>query len=309
MIREEIAIKGRYHLELIERAKALPVPAVAVVHPVDAASLLGAVESARAGLINPILVGPLKRIHQAAEQLQVDINPYSIIESKHSHHSAEIACSLAQSGDVKMMMKGALHTQELLSIVMQKGYNLRTARRMSHVMVADVPTYPRLLFITDAAINIFPSLEDKQSIVQNAIDLAIALGIKTPRVALLSAVELVNPKITPTIEAAALCKMADRGQIVGGILDGPLAFDNAISSEAAEIKHIRSDVAGRADILIPPDLESANILVKQLKYLVGAQMAGLVMGARIPIILTSRSEDASSRFISAAVGKIYVDSL
>lgn len=305
----KISIKGLRHQALLKTAQKLPAVSVAIVHPVDDISLMGAIESARAGLFNPILVGPRQRIQRTADDLQLDISHYQLIDTEHSHQSAEKACMLVASGDVKMLMKGALHTQELLSIVMQKEYNLRTDRRMSHIMVADVPTYPRLLFITDAAINIFPTLEDKKYIVQNAIDLAIALGITLPKVALLSAVELVNPKITSTIDAAALCKMADRGQITGGILDGPLAFDNAISEEAANIKKIDSDVAGRSDILVTSDLESANILVKQLKYLVGAQMAGLVMGARVPIILTSRSEDASSRFISSVVGKIYAHKL
>lgn len=301
-------IKGSRHQSLFERAKSLPRVSVAVVHPVDEVSLLGAVESARHGLIEPILVGPQARIKKTAEDLQVDVSDYEIINTLHSHDSAEKACGLAASGRVKMLMKGALHTQELLTIVLEKEFNLRTERRMSHVMVADVPTYPKLLFITDAAINIFPSLEDKKHIVQNVIDLARALGVEMPRVAILSAVETVNPKILSTLEAAALCKMADRGQITGGLLDGPLAFDNAISREAAEIKNIQSEVAGQADVLVTSDLESANILVKQLKYLVGAQMAGLVMGARVPIVLTSRSEDVSSRFISAVVGKLYAHS-
>lgn len=304
-----VVIKGSRHQALLERAKSLPSVTVAVVHPVDEVSLMGAVEAARHGLIEPILVGPEARIKKTADALQVDMSHYEIINTEHSHDSSEKACMLATSGRVKMLMKGALHTQELLTTVLQKEFNLRTERRMSHVMVADVPTYPKLLFITDAAINIFPSLEDKISIVQNAIDLARSLGIEVPLVAILSAVETVNPKILSTLEAAALCKMADRGQITGGLLDGPLAFDNAISKEAAKIKHIRSQVAGQSDVLVTSDLESANILVKQLKYFVGAQIAGLVMGARVPIILTSRSEDASSRFISAVVGKLYAHSV
>lgn len=272
----------------------------AVVHPVDAVSLEGAVEAARIGLIEPILVGPRSRIVRAAEDAGIDIAALPIENVEHSHAAAETACRLARSGAVEALMKGSLHTDELLGAVVDRSQGLRTDRRMSHVFIMDVPTYPRPLFISDAAINISPDLAAKADIVRNAIDCARALGVGMPRVALLAAVETVHASMPATLDAAALCKMADRGQITGGILDGPLAFDNAVSPEAAERKGIRSPVAGAADILIVPDIESGNMMAKQLFYLAGAESAGIVMGARVPIMLTSRADGRMSRLASAA---------
>nr|BAT27185.1 phosphate acetyltransferase [Aureimonas frigidaquae] len=272
----------------------------AVVHPVDAVSLEGAVEAARIGLIEPILVGPRSRIVRAAEDAGIDISALPIENVEHSHAAAETACRLARSGAVEALMKGSLHTDELLGAVVDRSQGLRTDRRMSHVFIMDVPTYPRPLFISDAAINISPDLAAKADIVRNAIDCARALGVGMPRVALLAAVETVHASMPATLDAAALCKMADRGQITGGILDGPLAFDNAVSPEAAERKGIRSPVAGAADILIVPDIESGNMMAKQLFYLAGAESAGIVMGARVPIMLTSRADGRMSRLASAA---------
>ena len=289
------------HDELLRKTEALsPVP-TAVVHPCDESSLKGAVEAAEANLIDPVLVGPASKIRQVADQYGLDIGRYRIVDVPHSHASAETGVKLARVGECEAVMKGSLHTDELMAEVVRKETGLRTGRRLSHVFVMNVPTYPRTLLITDAAINIYPTLEDKVDIVQNAIDLAKVLGVETPRVAILSAVETVNPKIASTLEAAALCKMADRGQIKGGILDGPLAFDNAISLEAAKTKGITSDVAGKADILLVPDLEAGNMLAKQLSFLANSDAAGIVLGARVPIILTSRADNVRTRLASCAV--------
>lgn len=273
----------------------------AVCHPCSEVSLLGAVEAAQQRLIEPVLVGPPEKLDATAKLAHVDIAPYRMVATEHSHGSAARAVELCRSGECEALMKGSLHTDELMHEVMQQATGLRTERRLSHVFVMHVPTYPRILFITDAAINIYPTLEDKADIVQNAIDLAHILGIARPKVAILSAVETVTPRITSTIDAAALCKMADRGQIVGGIVDGPLAFDNAISLKAAKIKKIESPVAGSADILVVPDMESGNMLAKQLEYLAEAESAGIVLGARVPIILTSRSDSAAVRLASSAI--------
>lgn len=286
---------------LLRMAEARPPLRTAVVHPVDALSLTGAVEAARRGLIEPVLIGPIVRIRAAAEAAGIDLAGLELMDVEHSHQAAARGCELAARGEAAAIMKGALHTDELLEAVVAAQSGLRTERRMSHVFVLDVPSYPRPLLVSDAALNIAPDLQVKRDIVQNAIDLAHAMDIPGPRVAILSAVETVNPKMVSTLDAAALCKMADRGQIVGGVLDGPLAFDNAISVEAAAAKGIRSPVAGRADILIVPDIESGNILAKQLFYLANAQSAGIVMGARVPIMLTSRSDPEASRLASCAL--------
>ena len=296
---------GRYRALLLA-ATDVPRVRTAVVHPVDAVSLLGAVEAAREGLIEPVLVGPEAKIRQAAAQANIDLTPYRIVPTEHSHAAADAAVALARTGDVQAIMKGALHTDELMHAVVAKDTGLRTGRRISHVFAMDVPTYPRPLFITDAAINVYPTLEDKRDIVQNAVDLAHALGIAAPRVAILSALETVSPKIVSTIEAAALCKMAERGQIEGAIVDGPMAFDLAISAEAAQTKGFVSPVAGQADILVVPDLEAGNMLAKQLEYLADAQVAGIVLGARVPIILTSRADGPLARLASCALAAILV---
>ncbi len=277
-----------------------PIP-VAVAHPCSKEALAGAVDSARAHLIEPILVGPEARIRSLADSIGLDIGPYRLVDALHSHDAAAKAVALCRSGEAEALMKGSLHTDELMGAVVPSATGLRTERRISHVFAMDVPTYPRPLFITDAAINIYPTLEDKVDILKNAIQLAHALLIAEPKVAILSAVETVNPKIPGTIDAAALCKMADRGQIVGALIDGPLAFDNAISREAALIKGIRSPVAGEADILLAPDLEAGNMLAKQLAYLGRADSAGIVLGARVPIVLTSRADSAEARMASCAV--------
>jgi phosphotransacetylase len=282
-------------------AEVRPPLRTAVVHPVDALSLCGAVEAARRGLIEPLLIGPTARVRTAALAAGLDLTGLQLIDVEHSHQAAARACELAAKGEAAAIMKGALHTDELLEAVVSGHSGLRTDRRMSHVFVLDVPSYPRPLLVSDAALNIAPDLATKRDIVQNAIDCAQAMDIVEPKVAILSAVETVNPKMISTIDAAALCKMADRGQIVGGELDGPLAFDIAISREAAEAKGIRSAVAGRADILIVPDIESGNMLAKQLHYLSNAQSAGIVMGARVPIMLTSRSDPEASRLASCAL--------
>ncbi len=277
-----------------------PIP-IAVAHPCDAESLRGPVQAAQAGLVDPILVGPEAKIRAVAEEHDIDIRGFRIVDVPHSHAAAEAAVALCRDGGAEALMKGSLHTDELMSAVISKEGGLRTARRISHVFLADVPTYPHPLMITDAAINIEPSLETKVDIIQNAIDLAHVLGLAEPKVAILSAVETVTPKIRSTIEAAALCKMADRGQIKGGLLDGPLAFDNAVSLVAAKTKGIRSAVAGNADILVVPDLESGNMVAKQLEYLADALMAGVVLGARVPIVLTSRADTAETRAASCAI--------
>jgi len=291
--------------DLRAQCAGLPPMPTAVAHPCDAVSLSGAVDAAREGLLEPILVGPERKIRAVAGAEGLDIAPFRLIPTKHSHEAAEKAVALVREGSASVLMKGSLHTDELMHEVMEKATGLRTERRISHVYVMHVPTYPKLLMVTDAAINIYPTLEDKRDICQNAIDLAQALGISQPKVGILSAVETVMPKIPSTVEAAALCKMADRGQITGGLLDGPLAFDNAISKEAAAIKHIRSDVAGDADILLVPDLEAGNMLAKQLTFLANADAAGLVVGARAPIILTSRADSVEARLASCAVAAIF----
>ncbi|MGC2210108.1 MAG: bifunctional enoyl-CoA hydratase/phosphate acetyltransferase [Candidatus Korobacteraceae bacterium] len=297
----ELRQKGRRYELLIEATRGLDPIRTAIVHPVDTPSLLGAVDAARAKLIVPVLVGPEKKIRAAAAQAGIDLAPYEIISTEHSAAAAAQAVTMARAGKVEALMKGSLHTDELMRAVVDGDGGLRTARRISHVYAIDAPDYPRAIFITDAAVNIYPTLEDKRDIVQNAIDLAHALGIPEPRVAILSAVETVTEKIRSTLDAAALCKMADRGQITGGILDGPLAFDNAVSAEAAKSKGLVSPVAGRADIFVVPDLEAGNMLAKQLEYLAEAQVAGIVLGARVPIILTSRADKTLSRLASCAI--------
>ncbi|MGQ9369742.1 bifunctional enoyl-CoA hydratase/phosphate acetyltransferase [Azospirillum sp. ST 5-10] len=292
------------HELLLKKCEALPPVPTAVVHPCDESSLRGAVEAAEAGLIAPVLVGPEAKIRAQAEVFGLDLRTYRIVDVPHSHAAAEAGVALARSGEAEAVMKGSLHTDELMSEVVRKDTGLRTGRRLSHVFVMNVATYPRALLITDAAINIYPSLEDKVHIVQNAIDLAKVLGVETPKVAILSAVETINPKIASTLEAAALCKMADRGQIKGGILDGPLAFDNAISAEAARTKGIVSEVPGQADILLVPDLEAGNMLAKQLSFLANADAAGIVLGARVPIILTSRADNVRTRLASCALASL-----
>ena len=277
-----------------------PIP-TAVVHPCDETSLEGAVRAAEARLIVPVLVGPEEKIRSVAQSCGLDIAPYEIVSTEHSHAAAAKAVALARAGKVEALMKGSLHTDELMHEVMATETGLRTSRRVSHAFIMDVPRYPDPLIITDAAINIFPKLEDKRDICQNAIDLAQVLGFKEPKVAVLSAVETVTSKIPSTLDAAALCKMADRGQITGGLVDGPLAFDNAISEEAARTKHIVSPVAGKANILLVPDLEAGNMLAKQLTYMADADAAGIVLGARIPIMLTSRADNPQTRTASAAV--------
>lgn len=286
---------------LIRKALELPAVPTAVAHPCDETSLQGAVEAAEAGLIIPILVGPKERIRSLAGTLGLDISRFEIVDAAHSHASAEKAVELVHSGKAELLMKGSLHSDELLGMVTKREGGLRTSRRISHVFVMDVPTHPQTLFITDAAVNIAPDLMAKRDIIQNAIDLYAGLGLGIPKVAILSAVETVNPNIPSTIEAAALCKMAERGQITGGELDGPLAFDNAISPEAARIKGITSSVAGHAQILIVPDLEAGNMLAKNLTFLSHADAAGIVLGARVPIIFTSRADSVRTRMASCAV--------
>jgi len=292
-----------YHVfhKFIQRCKTLPAITTAVVWPLSDVALRGAAEAAVAGLIEPTLIGPEDRMKALAQKIGLDISSYPILQAETEDKAAEIGVSICRSGIALALMKGSLHTDELLKPAMARDTGLRTTRRISHVFIMDTPAYARTLLITDAAINIVPELEDKIHIVQNAIDLAHALGIPEPKVALLSAVETVNPKIKSTLDAAALCKMADRGQITGGILDGPLAFDTAVSTKAAKIKKLVSPVTGQADILVVPDLESGNMLAKQLEYLGGAQLAGIVLGARVPTILTSRADSAETRLVSCAV--------
>jgi phosphate acetyltransferase len=294
---------GKYG-ELLVRCRSLsPVP-TAVVHPCERNALAGAVEAAEHGLIEPIFVGPRSRIAQAADDACIDLDPEQIIDTPHSHAAAAAAVELVRAGRAELLMKGSLHTDELLSAVVARESGLRTGRRISHVFIMDVPSYHKVLVVTDAAINIAPSLEDKIDICQNAIDLARVLGREQPKVAVLAAVETVGSKMPATIDAAALCKMAERGQIRGGILDGPLAFDNAISADAAHTKGIQSRVAGDPDILLVPDLESGSILAKLLSYLANADSAGLVLGARVPIILTSRADSVRARVASCAVAML-----
>jgi len=286
---------------LVARAQALPPVRTAVVHPCDEVSLGSAVEAARLRLIVPVLVGPAARIRDVSTRAGFDIGEWDIVDTAHSHESAAKAVALASAGRAEALMKGALHTDEIMSAVVSREAGLRTARRISHCFIMDVPGRPSALIITDAAVNIAPTLETKIDIVQNAIDLAHIMGQSNVRVALLSAMETVNPKILSTVEAAALCKMADRGQITGAVLDGPLAFDNALSPEAVKVKKINSSVAGHANVLVVPDLESGNMLVKSLFMLAGADGAGIVLGARVPIILTSRADAVLTRLASCAV--------
>ena len=297
----KLANKERRYHQLLALTAGLSPITMAVVHPCTAEALRGAVEAAQQGLIIPILVGPEAKIRAVAATEHIDLAPYQLVPAPHSHAAAEVAVQLAQAGEVQALMKGSLHTDELMAEVVKATSGLRTGRRLSHVFLLDVPSYPRPLLLTDAAINIEPDLETKRDIVQNAIDLAHTLNIAEPKVAILSALETVTPKLRSTLDAAALCKMAERGQITGGVVDGPLAFDNAISMLAAKTKGIQSAVAGHANILVVPDLESGNMLAKQLEYLADAQAAGIVLGARIPIVLTSRADSAHSRIGSCAV--------
>ena len=289
---------------LIERAKALPPLPTAVAHPCDESSLSAVVDATRIGLIAPLLVGPDVRIKAVAEQHHLDLGGIEIIDSPHSHAAAARAVELVREGRAEALMKGSLHSDEVLGEVVKKDTGLRTGRRISQCFVMDVPQHSQALIITDAAVNIAPTLEDKVDIVQNAIGLALALGIADVRVAILSAMETVNPKVLSTIEAAALCKMADRGQITGALIDGPLALDNAISEEAAKIKGIRSPVAGRANVLVAPDLDAGNMLAKSLSFLAQADAAGIVLGARVPVILTSRADSVTTRLASCAVAAL-----
>ena len=287
--------------KLIAQAQAAPRARTVVVHPCDEPSLRGAVEAGALGLIEPVLVGPRHKIEAVAKQCALELAGLPVIDAPHSHAAAALGVALIRKGEGTLLMKGSLHTDELMHEVMAPDTGLRTERRISHVFVMDVPTYAETLFITDAAINIFPDLDAKRDIVQNAIDLHLRIGLGRPRVAILSAVETVTTKIPSTIEAAALCKMAERGQITGGAVDGPLAFDNAIDPESARIKGIVSEVAGRAQILVVPDLEAGNMLAKNLTFLAMADAAGIVMGARVPIVLTSRADSVRARNASCAV--------
>ena len=295
-----------YHVfhKFLDRCREIPALTTAVCWPLSEVALSGALEAAEAGLIQPILVGDGAEMRRLAARIGVSVAGLPVLEAATEAAAAQASVDLCRSGKAQAMMKGSLHTDELMRVAMARDTGLRTSKRISHVFVMDTPAYDRTLLITDAAINIEPELEDKVHIVQNAIDLAHALGIPEPKVALLSAVETVNPKIASTLDAAALCKMADRKQIVGAVLDGPLAFDTAVSEKAAEIKGLKSPVAGKADILVVPDLESGNMLAKQLEYLGGAQLAGIVLGARVPVILTSRADSAATRLTSCAVAAL-----
>jgi phosphate acetyltransferase len=304
-IREKLPHAKYEHL--IARAKEVPSPKTIVVHPCDEPSLKGALEAAAAGLIEPVLVGPAPKIKDVAQKRGLDIGPFEIVHADHSEAAAAKGVELIRDAKGELLMKGSLHTDELMRCVTSGTSGLRTARRISHVFVMDVPGYEETLLVTDAAINIFPDLDCKRDIVQNAIDLYTQIGHATPRVAILSAVETVTAKIPSTIDAAALSKMADRGQITGGIVDGPLAFDNAIDPDAAKIKAIRSPVAGRAQILVVPDLEAGNMLAKNLTFLLKADAAGIVLGARVPIVLTSRADSLRARMASCAVAALYAD--
>jgi phosphate acetyltransferase len=298
---------GSKYERLIAGAKQVSAATTVVVHPCEETALRGPIEAAEAGIIKPILVGPAAKIAAVAREHRLDISRFEIVDVPHSHAAAAKGVELIRVSKGELLMKGSLHTDELMREVMSSTTGLRTDRRISHVFILDVPTYSETLFITDAAINIFPDLEAKRDIVQNVIDLFTQVGLGTPRVAILSAVETVTPKIPSTIDAAALCKMAERGQITGGILDGPLAFDNAIDPEAAKIKGITSPVAGCAQILVVPDLEAGNMLAKNLTFLAKADAAGMVLGARVPIILTSRADSVRSRMASCAAAVLYAD--
>ena len=296
--------KHQRYQRLVATAKSLEPMITAVAHPCDQSSLEGAIKAAEMGLIRPILIGPKAKIAGVAQEFKLDISPYECVDVPHSHAAAAKAVEIVREGRAEALMKGSLHTDELMGAVVQRETGLRTNRRLSHCFVMDVPALDQALIITDAAVNIFPTLQDKVDIIQNAIDLAHALGRTSPKVAILSAMETVNPSVPSTIEAAALCKMADRGQITGGILDGPLALDNAIDLTAAKIKKIDSPVAGQADILVVPDLEAGNMLAKSLTFMAGADAAGIVLGARVPIILTSRADSLIARLASCAVAAL-----
>jgi phosphate acetyltransferase len=296
--------KHAKYQRLIDFCKTLPPTPTAVAHPCDESSLAGAVDAAKMGLIAPLLVGPRAKIEAVAKEHGIDIAGLPIVDAPHSHAAAERAVELVREGKAEALMKGSLHTDELMGAVVRRETGLRTARRVSHCFVMDVPSYAETLIVTDAAVNIAPTLKDKVDIVQNAIDLAHALRFQEVRVAILSAMETVNPDVPSTIEASALCKMADRGQITGAIVDGPLALDNAISLESVAIKKIDSPVAGRANVLVVPDLEAGNMLAKSLSFLAGADAAGIVLGARVPIILTSRADSVMTRLASCAVAAI-----
>jgi len=302
---DAIERKHEKYERLLDFCRSLPPTPTAVAHPCDESSLRGAVDAARLGLIAPILVGPRARIEAVAAQHGIDIGGIPLVDALHSHESAEKAVALVREGRAEALMKGSLHTDELMGAVVKRDTGLRTARRLSHCFIMDVPTYAETLIVTDAAINIAPTMEDKVDIIQNAIDLAHALHFPEVRVAILSAMETVNPKVPSTIEAGALCKMADRGQITGAILDGPLALDNAINLESVAIKKINSPVAGTANVLVVPDLEAGNMLAKSLTFLAGADAAGIVLGARVPIILTSRADSVRTRMASCAVAALY----
>lgn len=294
---------GKYE-QLLTRCRNLEAVPTAVVHPCEQSALAGAIDAGVQGLITPILVGPAAKIEEVAKASGIDLGRTRVVDVAHSHAAAAKAVELVREGQAELLMKGSLHTDELLGAIVARDKGLRTGRRISHVFIMDVPTYHKVLVITDAAISIAPTLEDKVDICQNAIDLALSLGVTRPKVAILAAVETVTSKMPATIDAAALCKMAERGQIVGGLLDGPLAFDNAISREAAKVKGIKSEVAGDPDILLAPDLEAGNILAKQLTFLANADSAGLVLGARVPVILTSRADSVRSRIASCAVAML-----
>jgi phosphotransacetylase len=291
---------GKYE-RLLERCRGLPAIPTAVAHPCEESALAGALEAGQNGLIEPILVGPAAKIRETAAKAGTDLGKVEVVDAAHSHAAAAKAVELVRQGRAELLMKGSLHTDELLGAVVARETGLRTGRRISHVFIMDVPTYHKVLIVTDGAIAIAPSLEDKVDICQNAIDLAVSLGLEKPKVAILAAVETVTSKMPATIDAAALCKMAERRQITGGILDGPLAFDNAISKEAARTKGIESEVAGDPDILLVPDLEAGNILAKLLTFLANAESAGLVLGAKVPVILPSRADSVRSRIASCAV--------
>lgn len=297
---------GHYR-DLIARAAALGPLRTAVAHPCDESSLRGTFDAAAAGLITPILVGPRARIMALARELSLDVTRFALVDTPHSVASAARAVELVRAGEASLLMKGSLHSDELLAAITSRDTGLRTGRRISHVFIMDVPSYPEPLFVTDAAVNIFPDLDAKRDIVQNAIDLHLGLGLGRPRAAILSAVETVTTSIPSTIDAAALCKMADRGQITDADIDGPLAMDNAISPEAARIKGLTSPVAGRAQILVAPDLEAGNMLAKNLTFMAGADAAGLVLGARVPVVLTSRADTLKTRLASCAVAVLYAE--
>jgi phosphate acetyltransferase len=299
--------KHQKYERLLARAKTFPAITTAVAHPCDQSSLSAAADAAKAGLITPILVGPRLRIEALAREHGISISGYELVDAPHSVAAAAEAVKLVRAGKAECLMKGSLHTDELMGAVVSRENGLRTGRRVSHCFVMDVPTHDDVLIISDAAVNIAPTLEVKVDIVQNAIDLAHNLGTNDVRVAILSAMETVNSKVPSTLEAAALCKMADRGQITGAVLDGPLALDNAISPEAAKIKKIKSEVAGRANVLIVPDLEAGNMLAKSLTFLADADAAGIVLGARVPIILTSRADSVLSRLASCAIASLIVE--